>query len=135
MPPVPDRHFCQAFFYLHIFLQESHSHNIQGLFFVWILYVFTSFSNGLWYLNGCSFVWILYVFTSFSNIHEPNVEMSIVWILYVFTSFSNLKFKNEVPHTHIHYSIQPILINRLHIHLCQLYNIFSFLKSLFVYFQ
>ena len=80
-------------------------------------------------------VWILYVFTSFSNTVWIFTAVSIVWILYVFTSFSNLKFKNEVPHTHIHYSIQPILINRLHIHLCQLYNIFSFLKSLFVYFQ
>ena len=46
-----------------------------------------------------------------------------------------LKFKNEVPHTHIRYSIQTVLINRFHIHLCQLYNNFPFLRSLFVYFQ
>ena len=62
---------------------------ITLLLLVWILYVFTSFSNSIcaWQRRCC--VWILYVFTSFSNSICAWQRRCCVWILYVFTSFSN----------------------------------------------
>ena len=62
---------------------------ITLLLLVWILYVFTSFSNVHLLEFVLYAVWILYVFTSFSNISTWPVDPRQVWILYVFTSFSN----------------------------------------------
>ena len=56
---------------------------------VWILYVFTSFSNYLHQSGQIVVVWILYVFTSFSNWRRQLLVLQVVWILYVLTSFSN----------------------------------------------
>ena len=60
---------------------------------VWILYVFTSFSNRHVSLLSIWLVWILYVFTSFSNFPISFNFKCEVWILYVFTSFSNYQHK------------------------------------------
>ena len=62
---------------------------ITLLLLVWILYVFTSFSNVHLLEFVLYAVWILYVFTSFSNTNNPSIIVIYVWILYVFTSFSN----------------------------------------------
>ena len=62
---------------------------ITLLLLVWILYVFTSFSNKIIKNSSCSGVWILYAFTSFSNDICENLIITQVWILYAFTSFSN----------------------------------------------
>ena len=119
---------------LYVFTSFSNVHLLEFvLYAVWILYVFTSFSN----TNNPSiiviYVWILYVFTSFSNRSMRCWTSKDVWILYVFTSFSNLKFKNEAPHLRLSYDIQTLKSNKFTFILSIIKYLLSFEKSLCVF--
>ena len=62
----------------------------ERLCYVWVPYVFTSFSNDLRTRHSGYTVWVPYVFTSFSNFRSDEPCPIWVWVPYVFTSFSNV---------------------------------------------
>ena len=76
---------------IHFYIILKRSGIIAVVDFVWVPYIFTSFSN-CWRRDGkCHEVWVPYIFTSFSNNNPVRINEAFVWVPYIFTSFSNSK--------------------------------------------